>query len=334
MSDLRWGFRVASRPEDGWGHMLRSLSLARAIGGKASFYVDKNPMWRGRIESLGFEYYVEPKWDAARMMREAISSGGLDSCVFDGYEFDQEVAATAKNHFVAQIVDFSGEYKASFVISPGLGAESLRFGERSFVAGAAYAMLRPEFSAAHVKALRRPTRSHVRSLLVAFGGHDSGNATGLVLDALMDLSPRPRITVILAADAPHRVAIEAQAGAIGAAVLLDVEDMASLYLDADLAIGAGGVSLLERLCCGLPSLIVTQSDNQIFNASAAEKLSVATVLGALDKLDRASVISGLRRICEDHELRQMMRTRGLELVDGRGSQRVAEILKTKAQMVQ
>ena len=319
-----WAFRVASRPQDGWGHLMRCRSLAQAMNGAAiSFFLDPNPVWEAKLRASGYSVQVEPSPREAVMMRRfPAETGGY---LFDGYEFAYAIRHTVMTGFTAEIVDFPGEFNSHLIIAPGLGAEKLSFSVRSRVAGSRYALLRPEFAQAHEAAIAAQ-KGPVRHLLVSFGGRDSGNATGLALDAIALLPNAPKVTVVLTADAPHRPEIEERAGSCGASVFIDVEDMASLYCSADLAVGGGGVSLLERMCCGLPSLIVVQSENQMANALAAEAAGAARVVELGKRFDPATVATELQRLIEDHAARAGLRTRGLALVDGRGAERVAKVL--------
>jgi len=47
--------------------------------------------------------------------------------------------------------------------------------------------------------------------------------------------------------------------------------MASLIVNNDLAIGAGGVNLYERIYLGLPSIVVDVDDNQLINIKKSKK---------------------------------------------------------------
>jgi spore coat polysaccharide biosynthesis predicted glycosyltransferase SpsG len=100
--------------------------------------------------------------------------------------------------------------------------------------------------------------------------------------------------------------------------------MADLMARADLAIGAGGTATWERCCVGLPAIAAILAENQRELLENAHRHGVLASLGWSDRLtaeDYARAASGLG----PSSLRQM-ETRCLELVDGRGSERVADAL--------
>lgn len=133
--------------------------------------------------------------------------------------------------------------------------------------GSRYALLRPEFAEWRVYSLqRRQTSSPVRRLLITMGGVDKDNVTGQVLRALQG-SPLPvecEITVIMGAIAPWRDVVRSQAQKMQwmTRVLVDVDNMAQLMADSDLAIGAAGATAWERCCLGVPAIMLVLADNQ------------------------------------------------------------------------
>jgi UDP-2,4-diacetamido-2,4,6-trideoxy-beta-L-altropyranose hydrolase len=156
------------------------------------------------------------------------------------------------------------------------------------LAGAGFALLRPEFAALRESSLRRRRTAELRHLLITMGGVDGGDATGRVLAALgnIALPAECRITVVMGAAAPHAPAIRAQAATLRwpAQVRTDVDDLAQLMADADLGIGAAGGTALERCCLGLPAILLVLADNQRKLAANLQDTGAATVIDARDPL--------------------------------------------------
>lgn len=134
--------------------------------------------------------------------------------------------------------------------------------------GSQYALLRPEFAKLRMKAIqKRREYTGVRYILVSIGGTDSGNATAIVLKGLaeVDWNARPIIDVVLNRQSAHLQSVISQAEVhpLEVNVLVDVDNMANLMLDADLAIGAAGSTSWEYCCMGLPALVVVTAENQL-----------------------------------------------------------------------
>lgn len=146
--------------------------------------------------------------------------------------------------------------------------------------GPRHALLRAEFLEA-----RRRLRSRdgsVGRLLLFLGGSDQGNQTGKVLRALRQLDrPGLAVDVVVGASNPHRDEIRATCAATpGTLYHYQVDNMAELMLQADLAIGAAGSTTWERCYLGLPSLLLVLADNQFAGAKGAAAAGAAICLGA------------------------------------------------------
>jgi spore coat polysaccharide biosynthesis predicted glycosyltransferase SpsG len=105
-----------------------------------------------------------------------------------------------------------------------------------------------------------PRDGTVGSILIAFGS-DTGEATAIALEATRGLDLP--VTAVLgdAAPAYERVAAAARDRA-GVTLLSYADAMAELLLRHDLAIGAGGVSALERAYLGVPAVVWPIAENQ------------------------------------------------------------------------
>ncbi|WP_269747121.1 glycosyltransferase, partial [Elstera litoralis] len=122
-------------------------------------------------------------------------------------------------------------------------------------------------------------KSPVRHILVAFGGSDPANRTGLALNAIAQSAADIRTTVILGQGAPHLDAVRQQISALPNVTLqVDPEQMAEAMLACDLALGGAGTSAWERCCLGLPALVVVAADNQREWADRLATLGVARVV--------------------------------------------------------
>lgn len=132
--------------------------------------------------------------------------------------------------------------------------------------GPEYALLRPEFTELRSQSLARRVVPHLRSLLITMGGIDKDNTTGQVLNALKACNmPRNlNITVVMGVNSLwlERVKLQAKCMPRPTQVLVDVENMAQLMADSDLAIGAAGSTSWERCCLGLPTIQMAIAANQ------------------------------------------------------------------------
>lgn len=142
------------------------------------------------------------------------------------------------------------------------------------LAGAAHALLRPEFARLRDASLARRASPSLDHLLVTMGGVDKDNATHRVLDALArcELPRSSRITVVMGPLNPWIEQVRTRASGMprSTQVVVGTSQMAQLMVDSDLAIGAAGSTSWERCCLGLPTIQLVLADNQ---AAIAEALA-------------------------------------------------------------
>ena len=91
--------------------------------------------------------------------------------------------------------------------------------------------------------------------------------------------------------------------------------------------GAGGMSLLGRLCCGVASIVITQAENQAQNAEGAERLGAAVCAGSAGELDLEAVSALIVEFAAGGGRRARLQAAGLALVDGLGARRAAQSLR-------
>lgn len=105
---------------------------------------------------------------------------------------------------------------------------------------------------------------------------------------------------------------------------IDLPTLAPLMLKADIAIGASGVTSLERLCLGLPSLVFTTAENQHSSAEELEKR------GLIHRVRNNNIgnefIEIFSRILENN-LQDNWSKNCHEIVDGKGVERVCSMLE-------
>src|SRR4029079_4440925 len=97
------------------------------------------------------------------------------------------------------------------------------------------------------------------------------------------------------------------------------ERLAELMNAADLALGAGGVMLWERLCLGLPSLVVQVADNQRPQIDSMSDAGAIRFIGAHTDVTPAAIAEAVIALAADEHGRGNLSDFGRKLVDGRGA---------------
>ena len=95
---------------------------------------------------------------------------------------------------------------------------------------------------------------------------------------------------------------------------------------ADLSVGAGGVSTWERMCVGLPSVIVSIAENQRPACEALADSKLIAYAGHHSAVGAGELSATLRSVLSRPELLVQMSIQDQLLVDGLGVARIVELL--------
>ncbi len=201
----------------------------------------------------------------------------------------------------------------------------------TILCGSKYALLRPEFAEVREHSLaRRLPDDCPRSLLIAMGGVDKDNATGLVLDALRcsQLPVQCQITVIMGDASPHLHAVQQKAKRMpwATAVLVDTQEMAQLMAESDFAIGAAGATSWERCCLGLPAIMVVLAENQQLIARGLAGIGAVEVIESSGRI--ANQLPGMidSMVASPERLYRMSQA-ARQVTDGRGASLITQLME-------
>ncbi|MDP7341840.1 MAG: glycosyltransferase [Alphaproteobacteria bacterium] len=316
-------FRVASATRVGGGHVSRCLAVARALGDAvpALFVLDPGAdAAAARCAEAGVEISFGPL-DVA---------SGVRACVLDGYEFTPtDIAYFASIAPLAVFDDFgSPPAGASLAINATPGLSGNCQGGVPALLGTRYAAIDARFAAL----AEWPPAAAVRNVLVTLGRTEAHAEARRALEALESARNHefdPEVTLVLpgADTMPEGLRQIVERPSQRITVIESVSDMAAALAEVDLVVGAGGVSLLERMAAGVPSVSVVLADNQRAYIAGAAALG-ATRACELDD-DSATgedLEEAIWRVARDPDLRAEMVRAGRQAVDGLGANRIADAL--------
>jgi UDP-2,4-diacetamido-2,4,6-trideoxy-beta-L-altropyranose hydrolase len=322
-----WLFQVDMDPAAGGGHIARCRALGQELQRTApvAFIMEESGAhWEPTLKADGFQ--VVRNFDLPK--RRWCGS------LMDGYRFtatDTERLAELAPPLTVMDDLLGLPLTADMIVCPGAAPDMPLERKIKALLGPRYALLHPEFASIPDRTAPRM----VERVLLSFGLTDSRNATGLALSALQQAAQgglKPHITVTLGSAAPHLNAIRRQIAELDAraTLIVDAGDMDELLAVADLAMGAGGISLFERAAAGVPSITVTIADNQISQALYAASVGATAYVGHVDDTDATGLAVVIQELATDPGSRQLMADAGRKLVDGRGAARVAAAMNKLA----
>ena len=192
--------------------------------------------------------------------------------------------------------------------------------------GPGYALLKPEYTT--LRNLMPPRDGEVRRVLVFMGGSDPTNETGKVIDALAQPGLEHLVVdVVLGVNHPDPRGIASKAEARLATNLHSgLSSLAGWMARADVMISAGGSTSWERMCLGLPAIVISIAENQTATSKAMMEAGYIDFLGDRSDVEVQMIAAAVRRcLADSSRLRRMSRT-SQDLVSGSGAERVCEIV--------
>jgi UDP-2,4-diacetamido-2,4,6-trideoxy-beta-L-altropyranose hydrolase len=271
--------------------------------------------------------------DDAKQTAEVLAGRRPDWLVVDHYAFSAAWEEDLRTHAgkILAIDDLARTHVADVVFDQNFAADpDARYQGRvrpdsRLLLGPRYALLDDSYAAARAP---RDRTAAVRRICMFFGGVDAEDLTGRALRALDDPGFKGFTLDVLLG--PSSIYASAVAAYVPAHVAVNVHralpSLAGVLSEADIALGAGGGNTWERCCLGLPSIVVSAADNQIPASRALGEAGITLYLGRSDDVDESVLRRAAHALMNDPARRQDMSERSRLLVDGRGAQRVAEVM--------
>jgi UDP-2,4-diacetamido-2,4,6-trideoxy-beta-L-altropyranose hydrolase len=193
------------------------------------------------------------------------------------------------------------------------------------LAGSDYTMLREEFRAHRQAALaRRQVLPATPRIVISFGASDSNKASLRVLDGLRLVTRPISVEILVGRLCPHLDEIEAVVrNDARVSLVVDPASVAPHFAQADLAIGAPGMTAWERACLGLPAIVIPVADNQIDNAAALERHGAVTALPVIERVTANEIAMAVSALLDQPSRWQAMSAASARAVDGDGVKRVS-----------
>jgi UDP-2,4-diacetamido-2,4,6-trideoxy-beta-L-altropyranose hydrolase len=320
-SSRRVLFVADAGPEIGGGHVMRCLTLARALierGAECAF-----------VATPEVAKILDAFADSSVGRVETGSAEGFDACVFDSFRMDADDHCRIAQGRPTLAIDNLADrpLACDLLMEPDPGRDAADYdglvpGGAKLLLGPEFALVRPEFAA--LRASRKPG-SDVRRVLVSMGLTDVGGITARVVDRILPRLGEAKLDIVVGQGAPSLERLKVlQARDPRVGVHVDVRDMASLMAKADVCIGAGGASIWERATLGLPTLLVVLAENQASVATWLAGHDVSEIADARSSDFDAAFDRGFVTLMRNSDRRARLSVASAKLCDGLGVARVAD----------
>lgn len=189
--------------------------------------------------------------------------------------------------------------------------------------------LRDEFQAAN--RAPRAVAERVGEILIMQGGADTYGFLPQIIQLLVPAATLPHITLITGPVFEHeRELIEAVSRSpFDVTVVKNCRAMAAAMLRADLAITAGGISMFECACVGTPAIVVCAERFEVETAARFDAAGIVRNLGFGGDLQGNVLADEMISLMRSLEARKRMSALGKKAIDGRGAERVINLLRSR-----
>jgi len=306
---MRVVIRVDASLKMGTGHVMRCLTLAEVLkenGADVEFICRKHEgNLINKIRSNGFNVFefdllaankVDNKlfhshWLGTTQLQDAIDcisvlqSAKADWLIVDHYGIDEDWQQDLKAYYdKLMVIDDLADrkHKCDILLDQTFGRQQQAYGELvpkscELLLGSQFALLRPEFAKWRQYSLKRRKYPVFKQLLISMGGIDPDNFTEQVLKEVGTcvLPGDLEITILMGGMSCHLESVKNSANSLSckAEVRVDIDNMAEIMANTDIAIGASGATTWERCCLGLPTIQIITAHNQQTIANYLDKIN-------------------------------------------------------------
>lgn len=342
----------------GTGHVMRCLSIADAFKRKdiEVIFATADDSMKSIIEDRGFSCFVlnsdyrNLELDLKNIQFEELITR-TDSIIVDSYYvsklyFDKLRNLTKTDNSDETITKIiylddlaEAVYPVDYLINYNIYAdrkkyESLYYSkeyETKFIVGPQYAPLRREFSEGRIV-----IKEQVKSILVMTGGADTQHTSLGLIKALKEYHSKLTDSiaetcfhfVIGAMSKDYEIILNEVIGINNIVIHKNVKNMATLMLNSDIAVSAAGSTLYELCACGVPTITYILADNQVKGERAFRESGAMISIGDIRMNDdyTEKIIDSLVDLAQDYEHRKEMSEKQISISDGRGADRIVELL--------
>lgn len=324
----------------GMGHMMRSLSLATHLRDSFSIGVafavsppapGSSVSAQSLAEQYDFPVHVRPEnGDEAAWIDALLQKQAYDALIFD-IRTDLSADAIAswrdQGYHTACIDEPSprrlSAHQVFYPPVPQVPEMDWRDAVSNVHHGWDWVLMGPSFAKPPSPPLLGDDRLRI---LVSMGGADPANLTSLAIDALSALKQDVAVDIVVGHGFPNRTEIKRSiAHAKNRFRLLhDVEDMATVMAQADLAVASFGVTAYELAASGVPSVLLGLTDDHVRAAGSFVDAGISRLLGLGRDVSPSHLTHHVDELIGNEELRHEMRDRARDLALHNGPANVAK----------
>ena len=331
-------FRVDSSIKIGSGHLMRCLTLANKLKDYADIYFIVRALsgnWNDALKGVfpfkelplrnieGLEDYeklisVDNETDALDTIN-VIGENKFDTIIVDNYALGEKWENMLRpfTRKIMVIDDLANRKHNCDILLDQNSSDKIRYKElvpsncKTFL-GIEYVLLREEFYKERQNL--RIKDGTIKNIFVFFGGSDETGETLKTIEALSILDIKNiKVNVVVGKSNENKDKIKELCLQYGFIFHLQIDYMARLMSEGDIAIGAGGSTTWERVFLGLSTIVIAIADNQTIGAEKASREGYIDYMGESKNIYPEAIAERLNNYFLDSNKLLQMNKKVLEL---------------------
>ena len=218
-------------------------------------------------------------------------------------------------------------FPSTIAIIPYVGTEN-RFTDEintqtKYLLGPNYFILRNEF----INANSIKFKNKIENILITMGGSNIGFFTEKVVESILKLDKKVKLTVLLVEGANYHMKkldqFKNESNEIEIEYILNCENMAKIMQKSDLAVINSGLTKYETMSMGLPTIVISNNENHGTLMNEFEEKTEGVIhLGVGKHLTSVQIAKSIEELFKDPKKRKKLHLRGLQLIDSNGCKRI------------
>ena len=311
--DARVLFAAAAGPRRGFGHLVRGVSFARALGVRPLLAVRGNRRVIDAALALGADVVADATPRVVGALRPDVVI--VDDPIAS-HARSWIAAARRAGALVVTVHDLgSGCLDSDLVIDGSVSRAKRLAGARAALTGSRHAVLDPRLTDSPARSVTGKGAAAGKRVVIALGGGPRLRLAGAIADAIVAAEPNAEVRIASGFVVAPRPA-SSNVVWIGAS-----RGLAAELSHASVAVVGGGVSLYEACALGVPTVGVPVVAAQVPTVRAFARRGA--ILSAPFGASAASIADRAVSLLNSRSRRRSLAARGRTLVDGRGARRAA-----------
>jgi len=319
----------------GMGHVFRMSNLAMFLknrGHEIMFFV---PDWEEGISKIHQDGWQPipilcEKFEDAATYRRHLHNLVFDCIIVDALDVDESIMKVFREKTPLLLsFDNKGQgrviadilFNILYKCTPTLAAPKLEINDFR------YLILHPGFSKINRKKKIIPQKA--RKILITQGGSDTYGVVPQLIALMPGENQDIEYYVFIGPGFKHfrELHESLQKTTVKIHIIDNISDPWNLFFGMDLAISAGGMTLFELLCCGVPTIVTTREQKELETISDISKNQVIIDLQEFDMSLNRLLVSALTDLGEDFARRKLLSVNSKKFIDGRGCERISRIIE-------